>query len=379
MKIGVFTSGRQDWGILRSICKGFRDSSDFDLRLWVGGMHCSKAFGRTQSHIENEGFSNFVEMDWLGQSVDMPAWEQMAKAIQMTSAELVQNPVDAILLAGDRFETLAAAAAATVMMTPIIHLHGGEETIGAIDNSMRHAISKLSPLHFTCHDEYSHRLILMGEDPTTIHNVGAPGLDNRHRCDLADENELEEFFSMKLVRPIVIVTMHPATLAIDSSTDIVAMIEAINLVDCTYVITLPNNDPESQPIREKLKRAAETTKRVAVDALGERRYWGLMRIADAMIGNSSSGIIEAAAIGLPAINIGDRQLGRLRGANVIDVKADAELVANALRKGLSPEFRAMVRKSPSPFGDGNASAKVLSILRGWIPPKPPRKSAIVTC
>jgi UDP-hydrolysing UDP-N-acetyl-D-glucosamine 2-epimerase len=266
---------------------------------------------------------------------------------------------------------------AALVRVPVIHLHGGEETAGAMDNLFRHALTKLSHLHFTSHAEHTARVVALGEDPATVHTVGAPGLDNLLRTDLPSRADLERDLGLELRAPVVLVTQHPATLGGDPAREAAALIAAMDAVPATYVITLPNADPGNESIRTALQSwATGRANAKAVEALGERRYWALMRVADALLGNSSSAIIEAPALGLPAVNVGDRQQGRRRGANVLDSAAEPAAVTAALREALTPAFRQRAGAEPGIFGDGHASERILNVLRTWVPPQPPRKPPV---
>ncbi len=375
-RLGILTTGRQDWGILRSTCTRLRRDDHWDMRLLVGGMHLSNRFGRTADDLAREGFVADVAMPWIDDEGRTPEHEQAAQAVSMLGAALPALGLDALLLVGDRFETLGCALAATLARVPIVHLHGGEETQGAIDNSIRHAVSKLAHLHFVSHADHRSRLIAMGEAPNAIHVVGAPGLDNALRTDLPDRAELELSLRCTLHPPVVLVTLHPTTLGEDPGSEAAAVTTAMDLVPATYVITLPNADPGNAVTRDLLLRSAARPGRCAVEALGERRFWGLLRIADAMLGNSSSALIEAPVYGVPAVNVGTRQRGRLRGENVIDAPAGAEAIASALRRALDPSFRRSLQGKPSPFGDGRAGERIVEVLRSWSPPKPPVKPGV---
>jgi UDP-hydrolysing UDP-N-acetyl-D-glucosamine 2-epimerase len=388
MRLAILTSGRQDWGILRSTCLAMRDDPRFDPRVIVGGMHSAPGFGGTETLITEEGIEIAERIDWVGSSETSHG--QAAAALEGVGDALARQQPDAVLLVADRFETAAAALAATLERIPIVHLHGGEETAGAFDDQLRNAITKLSHLHLVSHPEHAARVVAMGEDPATVHVVGAPGLDNLHRLDLPDRSELEAHLGISLAPPVVLVTLHPATLgapatrtaggpgrrAVGPSGEAVAVLGAMDQVAATYVVTLPNNDPGHEPLRAAMLAAARGDRRVAVEALGDRRYWGLLRLADAMLGNSSSGLVEAPALQLPVVNVGDRQRNRLRGDNVLDVAPDVEEVAAALRTALSPATRARLAGTTGPFGDGHAAGRIVEILAGWTPPNPPRKAPI---
>ena len=366
MRLAVLTTGRQDWGILRSTCVELRRHPAFELILLVGGMHNEARFGATGQALVAEGFAPTEVLRWAGVDTDAPANHQAGDAVRLVGDALVKHRAEALLLIGDRFETAAAALAATVARVPIVHLHGGEETEGAFDNALRHAITKLAHLHLVSHELHGRRVIAMGEDRSTVHVVGAPGLDNLRRDDLATREELEAFLGIPLTAPVVLVTLHPATLGGSPETEVAAMVAAMDRVPATYVITLPNVDPGAAVIRQALIAAGAKPGRCVAEALGERRYFGLLQVCDAMLGNSSSGVIEAPVLKLPVVNVGDRQKGRLRADNVIDVPADAEAITRALERALDSEFRRSLPED-GPFGDGRAAARIVEILSTWRP------------
>ena len=375
--IAVLTTGRQDWGILHSTCVAIRAHPDLDLRLWVGGTHLSRRHGHTVDQVRADGFAPDAEFDWLDGPDDPPADVQAAAALEAIGGQLRRTPVDALVLAGDRFETAAAALAATVERVPIVHLHGGEQTLGAFDDALRHAITKLSHLHLVSNEEHARRVVALGEDPGSIRVVGAPGLDAAFRTDLPDRAQLEASLGVILVPPVVVVTVHPATLDADPSGAAVAVAHAMEAVPATYVVTLPNTDPGASRVRDILLAAAAARPgSVAVEALGEARYWGLLRVADAVLGNSSSALVEAPAVALPAVNVGDRQAGRHREANVLDVVADGEAVAAALHGALTPAFRELAEAARPALADGRAGVRIADIIAAWHPSRPPRKPPI---
>jgi UDP-hydrolysing UDP-N-acetyl-D-glucosamine 2-epimerase len=340
-------------------------------------MHLAVPHGHTIDDIRADGFEPAAELEWLGPDGTAAADVQAATALAAVARTLAAGRPDALVLVGDRFETAAAALAATIERIPIVHLHGGEQTGGAFDDQLRHAISKLSHLHLVSHDEHARRVAALGEDPATIHVVGAPGLDAAMRGDLAGRDELEEVLALRPLRsPLVVVTIQPVTLDPDPAAVAAPILQAIDEVPATYVFTLPNADPGAERVRDLVRAAAEREGRVSVEALGERRYWGLMRLADAMLGNSSSGLVEAPALDLPAVNVGDRQAGRLRSRNVIDVAADPVAIAAALRRALAPETRAMIARDHPPLADGLAGRRIADIIAAWRPPNPPRKAPI---
>jgi UDP-hydrolysing UDP-N-acetyl-D-glucosamine 2-epimerase len=337
-------------------------------------MHLAKGFGHTVSSIEQAGLSPTESLAWI--STDADAAVQASAALASVGEALHRQNPDALLLVGDRFETAAAALAATIHRIPIIHLHGGEVTGGAMDDLLRNAITKLSHLHLVSHDEHGARVLALGESAETVHVVGAPGLDNAHRDDLASRAELERRLKCELRPPVVLVTVQPTTLATENEAqaELDSVLGAMTAVPGTYVVSLPNNDPGHDVVRTALISAAQSVNGVAVEALGDRWYWGLLKVADAMLGNSSSAIIEAPIVELPAVNVGTRQRGRLRGRNVIDVERPTpESTARALRHALDGTTRQGLRGAESPFGQGHSAEMIVSILGRWAPPNPPTK------
>lgn len=365
--LAVLTTGRQDWGILRPVCVALRASLQWSPAIVAGGLHLDRD---TASLVVDAGFP-------IAARLDATAGAGAAQAAAMVAAiaeALHQLGSHALLVVGDRSETTAAALGAAIARVPIVHLHGGEETEGAIDNTLRHAITKLAHLHLVSHADHARRVRQMGEADDHVIVVGAPGLDNFRRDDLPDRAAIERSLGIALEVPVVIVTHHPATLGAAPAAEIAALVRALSHVDATYVITLPNNDAGNDVVRrELLAFATAAPRRLAVEALGELRYAGLVRCADAMIGNSSSGLIEAPIAQLPVVNVGDRQRGRLRGVNVIDTPADTAAIEAALRRALDPATRRALADTTSPYGDGHSGERVRAALDAWTPPVPPRK------
>ena len=376
-RIAVLTTGRQDWGILRSTCEALRSRPDVTLDIVAGGMHLSRPHGHTIDEIRADGFEP-TGLAWLAETVDVPADAQAGAALTLVGAHLRSTEPDVLLLVGDRFETLAAALAATVNRVPIAHLHGGEQTLGAFDDALRHATTKLAQLHLVSHEEHARRVVALGEDPASVHVVGAPGLDGAFRKDLLTRDALAAELGIELDAPVVIVTVHPTTLDPDPALAALAVCAAMAAVPATYVVTLPNVDPGADRIRAALTEtlASGAVRGTVVEALGARRYWSLMRIADAMLGNSSSALVEAPALALPAVDVGERQAGRRRWSNVIEAPPEPAAVEAALRQALDPAFRDAIRADAPPLADGRAGERVADIIAGWRPSRPPRKPPI---
>lgn len=361
--VAVLTTGRQDYSILRSTIHLLAEAADFHLSVWAGGMHLHHTFGRTIDAIREDGIHVAREIDFMATQPD--ALADTARAIAGVGEAIVAEKPDALILVGDRTETLAAALAATIERTPIVHLHGGEESEGAIDNVCRHALTKLSHLHLVTHPVHARRVIQMGESPLSVFVVGAPGVDNIYRHDLPTRTELEAYFGRTLVEPVVLVTLHPTTLGDDPLSEATALAAALDRLRGTIVVTQPNSDEGAGVIREFWMRwARHRDNVVVVDALGERRYWALLRIAAVMAGNSSSGIIEAPATGLPVVNIGDRQKGRVRVGMIADVGVDAGDIEAALRRALTGTIEPR-SDGEEPYPTGPAAPRILAALRRW--------------
>ncbi len=370
-RLVVLTTGRQDYGILRSTILLLRRTPGFEVAVWAGGMHLQSRFGEPLVALKRDGVPVARELPFLAEPPSPLA--DTAAALAQVGAALSEDAPDALLLVGDRSEVLAAGLAATLAKIPIVHLHGGEESEGAIDNACRHALTKLSHLHLVSHRVHADRVIRMGEDPATVVVVGAPAMDHAYREDLPGAEALSEELGMALDPPVVLVTMHPATLGGPAGEEVAAVAGAMGQVPATYVVTAPNADAGGKEIGDYWRRWATDRKRVAlVDALGDRRYWAMLRLADAVLGNSSSGIIEAPALGVPVVNVGDRQRGRLRYGPVADVPAAEDAVAAALREAL-----AAGRRTPGGDLGGYPAApvapRIVEALRRWEIPHPPRK------
>lgn len=365
--VAIVTTGRQDYGIIRSTIHAARAAARFRVEVWAGGMHLHERFGRPLEVLDQDGIRPDATLAFITDPPD-PA-RDTAQALAGFSETLRDRKPDAILLVGDRSETIAAGIAATLAVVPIVHIHGGEESEGAVDNAFRHALTKLAHLHLVTHPLYAERVIQMGEDPANVSVVGIPGADNLQRDDLPGRAELERELGGALPDPVVLVTVHPATLGERGVDETRAVAAALEAVPATYVITQPNSDHGSEAIREFWKEWATGRNRVYLaDALGERRYWGLLRLAAAMIGNSSSGILEAPAAGVPVVNVGDRQRGRLRFGRVSDVPADARVVTDALRAAIG-EGRSATSKRR-----GTAASAIVDAIAEWLPRRTARKT-----
>jgi UDP-hydrolysing UDP-N-acetyl-D-glucosamine 2-epimerase len=280
------------------------------------------------------------------------------------AAEFARRRPDLLVVLGDRYEMLSAAVAALPFALPVAHLHGGEVTEGAIDEQIRHAITKLAHLHFVAAEAYAARVRQLGEEPWRVHCCGAPGLDRLSAGALSRE-EIGERLGHPLGRPTLLVTFHPETLAVaDVPRQAEELIAALERFDGQIIVTAPGADTAYRAISAAFERLGQRRRLTTLDAtLGDDVYISVLREADVMIGNSSSGLIEAPSVGLPVVNVGDRQRGRLRAANVIDVDHDRAAIAGAIRRALDPAFRRALAGLANPYGDGRAAPRIARVLR----------------
>ena len=364
--IAVVSVARSDWGHLGPILAGLRAAPDVRLLLFAGGMHLADAFGRSVELIEAEGWRIAERIELLEPS-DTP--EAIATSIGRGVAGFgrayARHRPDLLVVLGDRFEMLSAATAALPFVLPVAHVHGGEVTEGAIDNQIRHAITKCAHLHFVSAEPHARRVAAMGEESWRVHNVGAPGLDRIRTTKLLSRAELAGRLDLAAGDRWLIVTYHPATLEYEETgrhTD--ELLAALEKLDATFVVTYPNADTAGRTVIARLQEFAGRHARVRlVQNLGDDVYLSLLRHADAMIGNSSSGLIEAPSFELPVVNVGARQAGRLRAANVVDVGPERDEILAGLEAALAPAFREGLRGMTNPYGDGHAAERIVRVLR----------------
>lgn len=366
-KICVVTGGRADYGLLIELLRDIENNSALTLQLVVSGMHLSAQFGMTIDAIEADGFEIAARVDMLQPGDDALAVSSSVAAGLNGFAEAfdVLCP-DIVVVLGDRFEIFAAATAAMIARIPVAHIHGGEVTEGAIDDAIRHAISKMAHLHFVSAAAYRDRVIQLGEDPTRVFLVGAPGLDNLRDMTFLSRAELEADLGMALNAPLLLMTYHPATLQDDyAEQGMQALTQALELFpEATVVFTGVNADPGHARISEIIATFAEThpTHVGSFASLGQRRYLSLMKLADVVVGNSSSGIIEAPALATPTVNIGNRQAGRLRAASIIDCTETVDSIGQGISQAMSDKFKDSMDGVTHPYGDGMASRRMVEIL-----------------
>ena len=365
-KIVVMTATRADYGLLSPIIQKLLKCGLFDVRVVATGMHLSSEFGNTYKEIEADGIRIDRKITMLVNS-DTPVGisKSMALGISGFADYFDEVKPDGVILLGDRFETLAVASAAMNARIPIIHLYGGEISEGAIDDSIRHAVSKLSYYHFTSTDEYRNRVIQLGESPDRVFCVGAMGVENSIHERKMTREELEISLDWKIDTPFALVTYHPVTLENNTSKhQVVSLINALkSFHDMKFVITKANADADGRVINDLLQEFANESENVKLfDSLGRMRYLSCMKYATMVIGNSSSGLVEAPTFKIPTINIGDRQKGRLKPDSVIDCKADSDSIVNAINKARQMVKENVLEDVKNPYGDGNTSERIVSIL-----------------
>src|SRR6266850_1921802 len=366
-RIEAVTVSRSDYGHLRPVLEGIRRAPDLELVLFVAGMHLDANFGSTAREIEADGFviAERIAMLEPGDSPEAIA-TSTGRGVEGFARAFARRRPDLVVVLGDRFEMLAAAVAALPFALPVAHIHGGEVSEGAMDNQIRHAITKLAHLHFASAEPHARRIAAMGEEPWRIHTVGAPGLDRLATTEPLSRAALARELGLPEAGPWLLVTFHPVTLEYrDTAAHIDELLAAIEKTDGFIVITYPNADTSGRLIVERIEEFAGRHPRRCrlARSLGERLYLSLLGHADLMIGNSSSGLIEAPSFGLPVVNVGARQRGRLRGANVIDVEPSREDILRGIEAAQAPAFRARARAAANPYGDGRAAPRIVEVLR----------------
>lgn len=370
IKIAVITTTRAEYGLLYPLIKEMQEDSAFDMHLFVSGTHLLQHYGYTLQYILEDGIPvahtvPIYDEDFV--SDEQHAAEAISAAIHGCGSIFRKESYDAMLVLGDRYELLGFCSAAVVFRIPIIHIHGGEITEGAIDDKIRHAITKLASLHFPSIQEYEDRILQMGESKDRVFAVGALGIDNITHLPLMEKEELLEDIGVNTELPVAVVTYHPVTSleAKEAGEEIIEVMEALLASGVFSVVTMPNSDAGGDYIYEKLiQYEKEYPNQFTIrKSLGQKRYLSLLRHGDIMVGNSSSGILESASFLLPTVNIGERQKGRMAPKNVINCLCDREKIVSAIRKGMSEEFKASLEGYVSPYGDGNTAKRIVKILK----------------
>lgn len=367
-KVAVFTGTRAEYGLLYWLLKDLQSDPYLTLQLIVSGMHLSPEFGQTFTQIERDGFQIDEKIEiLLSSDTAIGTAKSMGLGVLGFADAFARLSPSFLVILGDRFEALAAAQTAMILRIPVLHLHGGEITEGAYDDAIRHAITKLSYLHCTSTEDYRRRVIQLGEAPERVRNVGAIGLDHLKRSCFMSVDELANSLDFELQSPYYLVTYHPVTLAIEEpEASFHALLEALDAFpEYKIILTYPNADDGGRRIIPLLENyASSNPKRVlAIPSLGQKRYLSAVKHAAAVIGNSSSGIIEVPAFGVPTVDIGARQKGRLAAKSVINCDADTSSIKKAIIRANERAYMTDGEKITNPYGQGNASSQIIEMLK----------------
>jgi GDP/UDP-N,N'-diacetylbacillosamine 2-epimerase (hydrolysing) len=363
-KICVITGNRAEYGLLYPLLKAIKNYKELSLKLIATTSHLSAEFGLTYKQIEKDGFIIDEKINNLSKSNTRASIVKSTGLLTMLLADSLEklNP-DIVLLIGDRYETHAAATASMLMNIPIAHIHGGEITEGAVDEQIRHSITKMSYLHFCSTEIYRNRIIQMGEDPKRVFNTGAPGIDNINNLKLLSKTDLEKKLDWNFNQKSALFTYHPSTLTNENlDNDLTKIFKVLSNINLNILFTYSNSDHGGEKINKKIELFCESNPNCfrVFKNLGSLKYLSVMNHVDLIIGNSSSGIIEAATFQKPVVNIGLRQKGRLRNGNVID--CELEDLANSIELALSVEFRLKCKKVNNIYGEGNTSEAIINKL-----------------
>tara|TARA_A100001015_G_scaffold257634_1_gene300367 strand:+ start:4152 stop:5321 length:1170 start_codon:yes stop_codon:yes gene_type:complete len=368
-KICIVTGSRAEYGLLYWLIKEIKADPDFKLQLVATGMHLSSKFGLTYKVIEKD-FKIDKKIDMhLSSDTSVGISKSMGIAqISFSKAYKVLKP-DIIVVLGDRYEIFSAASAAMISKIPIAHIHGGEITEGSWDDNIRHCISKMAHLHFTANEEYKNRVIQLGEDPSRVFNTGGMGIENIKRLKLLSKNKFEKSINFKLNKKNILVTFHPATLENNTSKkQFQELINTINELDDTNIIfTKTNSDINGKVINQMIDRytAKYPKKSIGFTSLGQLRYLSALKYVDAVVGNSSSGLLEAPSFKIGTINIGDRQKGRIKAKSVIDCSAKKKDIQKSFKKLYSKNFQQLLNNVNNYYDNGFSSKKIIKVLKNF--------------
>ena len=363
-RIGVITTSRADYSHLYWPLRELSAHPDVDLAVFVLGAHLSPDFGSTVKEIERDGFPIQARIECLLSSdTDIGMAKTIGLAILGLADALAAWRPDILLLIADRYEMLAPASVALALRIPVAHIEGGEISQGAIDDHVRNALTKLAHIHFTSTPTARRRVIAMGEEPWRVHHAGAPSLDHMSRSVLVDRRALEVQLGLTLTPPTILAAWHPVTILKDTNAEADALFAALAEVQGQLIFVYPNADAGSHALIRRTQALADTRAHTRIFVnLDAVTYWSLLGQVDCMVGNSSSGIMEAASFALPVVNVGMRQQGRERAANIIDAPAEPAAIQEAIGRALDPKFRAALSGMKNPYGSGTAAKTIAHVL-----------------
>lgn len=368
-KICVVTGTRAEYGLLSRLMRMIKDSQETQLLLIVTNMHLSSKYGSTYKEIENDGFTinrKVPIIDENSNNDSLSTVMEMSRGLKGYAEAYQELKPDLLLILGDRYEMLAAATAALIMRIPIAHISGGAISEGAFDDAIRHSITKMSQLHFTEAEDYRRRVIQLGEQPDRVFNVGSLGVENIKKLPLMDKEEIEADIKFKIDKKTILVTYHPVTLGNHTvEQDITEFMNALcQRPDIRVIFTMPNSDTGSQAIVDAINGfvTKNQERSVAYKSLGVLRYLSVMKEVGAVVGNSSSGLVEVPSFGIPTLNIGDRQKGRLSAASVLNCDTDCESILAGLARVLSPEFIEVASKSQNPYDKEGTAKSIFEVI-----------------
>lgn len=366
-KIAIITGTRAEFGLLSPLIDEIQNDKEMQLQLIVTAMHLSPEFGYTVDEIEKKGYKIDKKVECLLSSdSDVGITKSIGLAMIGFADALNELAPDLVVILGDRTEMLAAATTAMVANIPIAHIHGGENTEGAYDDSIRHAITKMSFLHFASTETYRKRIIQLGEHPDRVFKVGAIGLDSINNLELLNKEEFEKSIDFKLGKQNVLITFHPVTLEKNSAKEqFQVILEAlVTLKDTHFIFTHANSDRSGRIINQMIEQYVSENMDIAVSfkSLGQLRYLSSLQHVDAVLGNSSSGIIEVPHFNIPTINIGDRQKGRVMAESIINTKPKKNNIIKALEKSFDDSFIAKIKNQDLQYGRGNSVKKIMKVL-----------------
>ncbi|WP_333859918.1 UDP-N-acetylglucosamine 2-epimerase [Clostridium sp.] len=369
-KISILTSTRAEYGLLKPIINKLKEISDFDVYVVVTGAHLSPEFGLTYKEIAQDGIQIDEKIEII-LSADTPSSISKSMGLAMINfADYFSKLIpDMLIVLGDRYETLAVCCVAMNQRIPIAHLYGGETTEGAVDEAIRHAITKLSYLHFTSTEEYRRRVIQLGEQPNRVFCVGAIGIENVLNEKLMSKAELETSINFKLDKPYAVITFHPVTLEDNNAAEqIQALLQACKVFkDMKFIFTKANADANGRIINQMIDAfVEENDNAVAFASLGMIRYLSALKYCTMVIGNSSSALVEAPSFGVPTINVGDRQKGRIQADSVISCEPTKDKIDKAITLALTEEFKEKAHNTINPYGDGNTSGKIVAVIKDFL-------------